>query len=148
MANEPFDPEPAVHYQPADPQTQEELGGVLERSFTRESGREPNQEEIHHFAALADEALLQAEAKLSMASDAESAIARAAGALRPIRRSEDLGEVERWTESARRFQREAAELRERAQELGSNRVARAAAAPNGAWRSITWHVATALPRLL
>jgi hypothetical protein len=108
MANEPFDPEPGIHYRPADSQTQDELGGVLERSFAREGGREPNLEEIHHFAAMADEALREAEAKLSLARDAESAAARAA---------EDRCEVERWIESAERYKREAAELRERAEEL-------------------------------
>jgi hypothetical protein len=117
MANEPFDPEPGVHYQPADPQTQEELGGVLERAFTRESGREPNQEEVYRFAALADEALHQAEAKLAMAREAEAAVALAAERYGRSGDPEDLRETERWTESAERSRREAAELRERAEDL-------------------------------
>lgn len=117
MANEPFDPEPGVHYRPADSQTQDELGGVLERSFAREGGREPNLEEMHHFAAMADEALREAETKLSMARDAESAAVRAAERYGRSGGREDLIEVERWTESAERHKREAAELRERAEEL-------------------------------
>jgi hypothetical protein len=72
---------------------------------------------VYRFAALADEALHQAEAKLAMAREAEAAVALAAERYGRSGDPEDLRETERWTESAERSRREAAELRERAEDL-------------------------------
>ena len=117
MPDDPFDPDERAHFQPADPHTQEELGGVLERAFQRERGKEPNEEEVRRLHAMADEALRQAETKLSLAREAEAALTHAAERYGRSRDPVDMAEVQRWTEAAERHRREAREFRETAEDL-------------------------------
>jgi hypothetical protein len=109
MPNEPFDPDDAARFRPPDQQTQEELGGILERAFVRERGKEPagTSEEIRRLHAMADDALRQAEMKLGLAREAEAAMDRA----------RDLDEVAKWRETGEIYKREAGELRARAEQL-------------------------------
>ena len=111
MAREPYDPASGAHFQPAAPSTQEELGGVLERAFVREGGREPGEEETRRLHAWADEALAASEGKLALAREAEAAMEHAAERNGRSRDAADLAEVERWTEAAGHYRREAEELR-------------------------------------
>ena len=99
---DPFDP---ARFRPPDPSTQKELGGVLERAFEREAGREPNEDEIRRMHALADEALRESEVKKSLAREAEAALARAV----------DRTDVEKWTEALEVYRREAEEFRRKAE---------------------------------
>src|SRR6185369_2905108 len=102
---DPFDANDPARFQPPDPRTQRELGGVLERAFEREAGHEPNEDEIRRLQALADEALQEAETRLSMAREAEAALARAA----------DRAEMEKWAEAIEIYRREAGEFRRKAE---------------------------------
>jgi len=111
MPNEPFDPEDASRFQPADPRTQEELGGVLERSFARERGKEPAEEEVRRLHAMADDALREAEMKLRMAREAEDAMARAAERYGTSGDPVHLADLERWRDAAEAYKREAEELK-------------------------------------
>jgi|SRR5271165_2831247 len=117
MPDDPFDPGESARFQPATPQTQEELGGVLERAFMRERGREPNGEEVRRLHALADEALRQAEIKLGLAREAEAAMARAAESYGRSKDPDDLAAVERWTSAAQSYRREAEQFRLKAEDL-------------------------------
>jgi len=99
--------DPSDRFQPAPPSTQREIGGVLERAFAREGGREPNEEEIRRLQFDADEALREAEVKLSLAREAEAAMAQ----------NVDPADVERWRLVAQDYHRMARELRERAEDL-------------------------------
>jgi hypothetical protein len=107
MPNEPFDPQDAARFQPPDRETQEELGGVLERAFKREGGKEPLEEEVRRLHAMADDALREAEMKLSLAREAEAA----------MERTRDAVEIERWRETGEAYKREAGELKVRAEQL-------------------------------
>jgi hypothetical protein len=104
---DPFDAGDPARYRPADARTQKELGGVLERAFERESGREPDEEEIRRLNALADEALHEAEIRLALAREAESALARAG----------EEAELRKWAEALETYRREAAEFRLEAERL-------------------------------
>lgn len=117
MPDDPFEPDESARFPPADPRTQEELGGVLERAFSREGGKDPNEEEVRRLHAEADEALRQAEVKLSLAREAESAAAHAAERYGRSGNAGDQAEVERWTQAAEVYRREAREFRERAEDL-------------------------------
>lgn len=117
MPDDPFDPDEAARFQPADPHTREELGGVLERAFERERGRDPNEEEVRRFHALAGEALRQAETKLSLAREAEAAAERAAERYGRSRDAGDLAESRRFAEAAESYRRQAREFRNSAEDL-------------------------------
>ena len=112
-----FDFDDASHIQPADQRTQDEIGGVLERAFSREGGKEPNEEEIRRFHALADEALSQAEIKLSLAREAEARMQRAAERYKASGEAGDLNELARWTRENEDRRREAEALRLKAETL-------------------------------
>ena len=112
-----FDSDDADHFQPVDPRTQDEIGGVLERAFSRERGKEPNEEEARRLHALADEALQQAEVKLSLAREAEDLIRCASERYGVSRESADMAEVEKWTRAAEDYRREAEEFRQKAELL-------------------------------
>jgi len=107
MPNEPFDPDETPRFRPPDRQTQEELGGILERAFMREDGKEPAEEEVRRLHALADDALREAEMKLSLAREAEAAIERA----------KDPDEAARYREAGEIYKREAGALKDRAEQL-------------------------------
>lgn len=107
-----------VRYRPADLMTQGEVGGILERSFQREGGREPNEEDARRLLALAEEAEKRAEAAESMAREAETAGLESA-ARASLRESEagDIRVVDRWKETAETYHREAENLRAEAERL-------------------------------
>ncbi len=90
---------------------------ALERAFQRERGREANEEEVRRWRAMAGDALRQAETKLSLAREAEAAMAHAVERYGRSRDPYDLAEVQRWTEAAERCRREAREFRETAEDL-------------------------------
>lgn len=117
MPNQPFEPDESSRFEPADPKTREELGGVLERAFARERGKEPNEEEARRLHALADEALLEAEAKLSLAREAEAALARATERYGRSGDPNDLAEAEKWKDALETYQRLARDLRLKAELL-------------------------------
>ena len=106
-SGDPFDAGDPARYRPPDPRTQKELGGVLERAFEREGGREPYEAEIRRADELADEALREAEIKLSLAREAEAALVEA----------KDLAEIEKWREALAMYRREAEEFRREAERL-------------------------------
>ena len=117
MPDYPFDPDESARFPPAASKTKEELGGVLERAFMRESGKEPNAEEIRRLQALADEALRLARTKLGLAREAEAGMAQATERLS---RSPDTGELaalERWRSAAESYRREAELFRLKAEDL-------------------------------
>jgi hypothetical protein len=117
VPDDPFDPDESARFQPATPQTQEELGGVLERAFMRERGKEPNEGEGRRLHALADEALRQAEIKLGLAREAEAAMARATERYGRSEDPGDLAAVEKWTSAVQSYRREAEQLRLKAEDL-------------------------------
>ena len=112
-----FDPDDAPHFAPADPKTQEELGGVLERAFARERGGDPNETESRRLHALADEALAKAESKLSLAREAEAAVKRAAERYGISGEISDLADADKWSKVAEGYRREARELQTEAELL-------------------------------
>ena len=65
-----------TRYRPADLRTRDEVGGILERSFQHEGGKEPNEEEARRLLALADEAEQRAEIAENLAREAETAAAK------------------------------------------------------------------------
>ena len=105
MPDDPFDPDECSRFEPAEPAAREELGGVLERAFAHEGGKDPNAEESRRLHTLADEALREAETKLSLAREAEAALDRAAERYGRSGDRADLDEVERWKESAEIYRR-------------------------------------------
>ncbi|MHB0877399.1 MAG: hypothetical protein ACYC5O_15285 [Anaerolineae bacterium] len=105
------------HYRAVDPRTQEEVGDVLERAFRREDGREPREEEVRRFLALAEEAERGAETAESLAREAEQAAAAASERYGLTGGSDDLAAVERWTGAAQTYRREAESLRLEAERL-------------------------------
>ena len=107
MSNEPFQPDDAARFRQPDRQTQEELGGILERAFMREGGREPAAEEVRRLHAMADDALRDSETKLALAREAEAA----------MKNAHDRAEIERWREAHDMYKREADELKGRAEQL-------------------------------
>ena len=117
MSNDPFDPEESARFQPAAPGTQQELGGVLERAFVRERGKQPSEGEAAHLHALADEALRQAETKLSLAREADAAVTKAAERYGRSKDRADLAAIESWTRAAKSYRREAEQFREKAEDL-------------------------------
>ncbi len=122
MPREPFDPEEEARFRPADPRTQEELGGVLERAFARERGHEPDEEENRRLHAWADEALAESETRLRQAREAEAAMKRAAERYGHSGEPADLAEAERWKMAAESYRRKARELRVKAETLRQNIV--------------------------
>lgn len=111
------DPNRIDRFRPAAPQTQEEVGGVLERSFRRERGREPNEEESRRFLALADEAEKKAETSEASAREAEASAARAAERYSHGGDSSDTDDARRWEEAAAVYRREAESFRLEADRL-------------------------------
>jgi hypothetical protein len=117
MPNEPFNPDDAPRFRPPDWQTQEEVGGVLERAFQRERGRVEDEEEVRRLHAMADDAAREAEMKLSKAREAEAAMA---GAVERFGLSDDpahLAEISRWREESESYKREAERLKLHAEQL-------------------------------
>jgi hypothetical protein len=97
-------------FAPADEKIREEIGGILERAFKRESGVEPNEQEIHRFLILAEEAEKRAEAYEHLARQASEAA--------EIARSEDDLELTQLRESeAEQYSLEAETLRTDAERL-------------------------------
>jgi hypothetical protein len=111
MPDNPFDPGECSRFERADPITREELGGVLERAFAHERGKDPNSEESRRLHELADEALREAETKLSLAREAEAALDRAAERYGRSGDRADIEDAERWKESAEIYRRLAGEWR-------------------------------------
>jgi len=101
-----------TRYRRADARTRNEVGGILERSFQHEGGREPNEEEARRLLALADEAEHRAEAAESVAREAEAAAVSAVEASPPRQ-----GEANQLEETAKKHRREAESLREEAERL-------------------------------
>jgi hypothetical protein len=87
-----------TRFTPADEQVREEIGGILERAFKREGGTEPNEQEIHRFLILADEAEKRAEACEHLAHQASEA-ARIASQEPASSKSEGARELVRLRES-------------------------------------------------
>jgi uncharacterized Ntn-hydrolase superfamily protein len=116
VSQEPFEPD-AARFRPADSRTQEELGGVLERAFARERGAEPDEDLIRRYHVWADEALAAAEGKLALVREAEAAMAHAAERYGHSQNPSDLAELQKWTETAELYRREAGELRIKAETL-------------------------------
>jgi hypothetical protein len=100
-----------TRYRPADARTRDEVGGILERSFQHESGREPNEEEARRLLALADEAEKRAEVAESLAREAEAAVVDA------VEVCPQTGEAASLEETAERRHREAEVLRAEADRL-------------------------------
>ena len=117
MPDDPFGPHKPARFQPAAPKTQEELGGVLERAFVREWGKEPGEGEIRHMRALADESLQQEQAKLALAREAEAAVVQASERFGRSRNPGDQAAVEEWIRAAETYRRQAGEFRRKAEDL-------------------------------
>lgn len=117
MTGDPYDPDEARHFQPADPRTQDELGGVLERAFSRERGREPNEDEVRRWYALADDAVQHAEIRLSLAREAEQAMKHAMERYARSRDARDLADMDQWKNAAEVYRRDAREFHSRAERL-------------------------------
>ncbi len=117
MPDDPFDPDERVRFVPAAPATRQEVGGVLERTFAREGGKDLDEQDIRRLHFAADEALREAEINLSLAREAESAMALAAERYGRSSDPADLAEVERWKSAAEDYRRRARECRERAENL-------------------------------
>jgi hypothetical protein len=105
------------HYRAADARTQEEVGGILERAFQRESGREPREEEERRFLAWAEEAESKAEAADSLAREAEQAAAQATERYSLTRGEDDMAARQRWDSEAEAYRREADDQRLEAERL-------------------------------
>jgi hypothetical protein len=106
-----------ARYRPADSRTRGEVGGILERSFQREGGKEPNEEEARRLLALADEAEKRADAAESLAHEADSAAADSEGSSEWTGDAAHVPEAERLKEAAQIYRREAESLREEAERL-------------------------------
>jgi len=94
-------------FRPADPRTQEEVGGVLERAFRNEGGDEPREEEARRFLELAAEAEKRAEAADALAEEAGRAATAAAERHATTGGADDLAAVKRWDEVAAEQRRRA-----------------------------------------
>lgn len=104
-------------YRAADARTQAEVGGILERAFQRESGREPREEEGRRFIALAQEAEAGAEAAESLADEAERQAAEAAERHARTGAPDDLAAIEHWQAEAETHRRRCEALRLEAERL-------------------------------
>ena len=111
------DPQNAGRYKPADPRTQEEVGGVLERAFEHERGHEPLEEQARRLLQWADEAEERAVAAESLANQAEQAAARAAERYALTGDQDDLAALRRWEAEAEAARREAEATREEVERL-------------------------------
>lgn len=105
------------HYRAVDPRTQEDVGDTLERAFRREDGREPREEEMLRFIALAEDAERRADVAESMAREAEQALAQASERYGRSGGGDDLAAIERWTAAVEAHRREAESLRAEAERL-------------------------------
>ncbi len=112
-----LDPLHSSHFRPADPLTQEEVGGVLERAFRREGGDEPQEAEARRFLELADEAEGRAEAAEALTREAERAATQAAERYALSGGTDDLAAIKRWQEAASEYRREGASQRLEAERL-------------------------------
>lgn len=117
VPDEPYDPKDPSRFRPSDPKTQQEVGGVLERAFQREGGREPEELEAQRFLALAEEADQRAEAAESLAMEAEDAAAQASERFARTGGPDDLESVKRYEDMAGEYRREAECMRLEAERL-------------------------------
>ena len=108
---------PDEHYRPADRETQQEVGGILERAFQREGGREPYEAEMARFFTNAEEADARAEQAEAALREAEREGDRAAERYALTGGPDDLAAVERFRAQAESYRREAETLREEAERL-------------------------------
>lgn len=115
--SKPGSEDKAGRYRAADARTQEEVGGLLERAFQREGGREPRQEEARRFLEWVKETEGKAEAVDSLAREAEQAAAEAAERFARTRGEDDLAALQRWEAEADAYRREAENLRLEAERL-------------------------------
>jgi hypothetical protein len=104
-------------YQPSDPRTREEVGGILERAFQREGGREPDDVEETHFRVLAQEAEARLHSAEHLAEEAEGAAKRAAEQYALSQNHEDLEITRRWQQEAALRRREVHTLQEEVERL-------------------------------
>ncbi|MEW6367235.1 MAG: hypothetical protein AB1714_21605 [Acidobacteriota bacterium] len=104
-------------FRPADTRTQEEVGGVLERAFAREGGREPNEAEAQRYLQLADEAEKKAKEAEVLAGEADAAAVRSAERYATTQSPSDQDSVERWKVEAETHRREADSLRKEAERM-------------------------------
>jgi hypothetical protein len=104
-------------FAPADEKIREEIGGILERAFKRESGVEPNEQEIHRFLILAEEAEKRAEAYEHLARQASEAAEIASEQYASTRSEDDLELTQLRESEAEQYSLEAETLRTDAERL-------------------------------
>lgn len=104
-------------FRASNPGTQEEVGGILERAFAREGGREPLEEEARFFLDQIQAAEGRAEAAESLSREAELAAERAGERYARSGRPEDLEAMRRWEEKADAHRREGESMRGEADRL-------------------------------
>jgi len=105
------------HYQKLDPRTREEVGGVLERAFRREEGREILQVEQQTLLTLVQETEEKAEKAEQHAQEAEEAARRSSELYALSRAIDDLEALQRWEADAASYRREAERFRQEAEHL-------------------------------
>lgn len=106
-------------YQATDPYTRGEVGGILERAFQREHGKEPNELESQQLLFLADESERRAEIAELSAIEAEQAALQAAERYALTGETDDGEAMRRWEAEARAYRREAEALRLEVERLRS-----------------------------
>jgi hypothetical protein len=104
-------------YRPAEARIREEVGGILEHAFQREGGRQPNEEEVRRFLALANEAETRAEAAEYLAGETEQAAVQAAERYALTGGADDLAALQRYEAEAEAYRREAEAMRLEAEHL-------------------------------
>ena len=108
---------PDAHYQPADRDTQQEVGGILERAFQREDGHEPYEAEITRFVGAAEEAEARAEAAEALQRESERAGDEVAERYALTAGPDDLAAVEHHRTEAESYRRESEMLHQEAERL-------------------------------
>lgn len=106
-------------YEAADPYTRGEVGGILERAFQREGGKEPNELEAQQLLFLADESERRAELAELSALEAEQAALQAAERYALTGETDDGEAMRRLETEAKAYRREAEALRLEVERLRS-----------------------------
>lgn len=104
-------------FQAPDPHLRDEIGGLLERAFLREGGREPDALEISNLRILEDEMVEKVEKAQRLAEEAMGASRRAAEQYTASHALEDLEAAQRWEAEAATYHREAEVLRSEVERL-------------------------------